>query len=248
MNIKILKAGSKQGFTVLEGINRKIVPSHVTKMHESIKKLGVIRPVIVSNINFSKGKTETYIIDGQHLYHACLRENIDIPYVEITITNEKELIETLAMLNNSSKSWKLTDYIDAWAWINPQYRILNRLFETYDIELSTIAEILQYGGPVTNAYGGSRISRLIKTGQFDIADLAKGETLLKWITDSLGCITRLDRLSNKAFIASYCNYISSLSTYNHSEFLIKLKANNFLFKMSTQDPEEFRKCFKQIYK
>ena len=86
MKINYLSKDSKKGFNLLAGINRPITPAQVSKMAESIQYFNdILRPVIVCKVNFLDGIEKTYIVDGQHLYMACMRLKIDIPYLEIKV-------------------------------------------------------------------------------------------------------------------------------------------------------------------
>jgi hypothetical protein len=84
-DVKWLSKAAKKGFRTLDNVNRAIKPAHVTRMAESIMKLGILRPVVVAYLDF-KGVKDYYIIDGQHLYHALIRLGYDIPYVIIDVT------------------------------------------------------------------------------------------------------------------------------------------------------------------
>jgi hypothetical protein len=111
MKPQILKKDSHKSFSYLAGINRPINPSQVTKLAESVNKLGILRPVIVAEISFLTGKKTNYIIDGQHLFNALLRNNMDIPFISIKIDTKVQLVESIALLNASSKNWAMIDYI-----------------------------------------------------------------------------------------------------------------------------------------
>ena len=244
--IKELKLSGSKGFAMLAGINRAIVPNHVTKMATSLEKMGPIRPVVVSTIDFIVGSPVTYIIDGQHLYHAMMRLGWDIPYTEIIIKDSVDLAEHLAMLNNSSKSWTMHDYITVWSNINKDYVRLNKYFNIYDIELSQLADILMNGACVGYLGGNHFISGTIKKGEFKVDDEEKAIFLLNCITDALKIVPRMDRLSNKMFISTYVNFINTSVKYDHKQFLVNLKINKDKFKIITHDPEEYKKLLKSI--
>jgi hypothetical protein len=244
LEIKTLKTTGSKGFSVLAGINRAIVPSHVTKLANSLEKMGVVRPVVVSTIDFVDGSKKTYIIDGQHLYHALMRMGWDIPYTEIVIKDSVDLAEHLALLNASSKSWSMRDYITVWANVNKDYVKLNKYFNTYDIELNQLADVLMNNS--CNANSNNVISRVIKRGEFTIDDEKRSVYLLNCVTDALKIIPRMDRLSNKMFISSFVNFINTCVKYDHAQFMSSLKVHKDKFKLSTQDQEEFKKLLKSI--
>jgi hypothetical protein len=208
--------------------------------------MGVVRPVLVATFDFLTGTSATYIIDGQHLYHACMRLGYDVPYAEITVTDSVDLAEKLALLNNSSKSWSMRDYIKVWSCVDKDYVTLNKYFNTYDIELLQVADILM-NNQCRFAFGGTAMSIPIKKGEFRINNEEKGVFLLDCITDALKIIKRMDRISNKLFIASYVNFINMYaSAYDHKSFIANLKLNKDKFKIVTQDPEEYNKLIKSI--
>jgi hypothetical protein len=246
LEIKFLKATGQKGFSVLAGINRPVYPSHVTKMAESIEKMGIIRPIVVSTISFLTGSPIQYIIDGQHLYNACIRLGDDIPYTEIEVKNEQDLAEKLALLNNSSKSWSMKDYLTVWSNIRADYKKLNHYMNVYDIELSQVAEIFSNGYCSNSIGGNGQVSKMIKRGDFKIKDEQKGLFILECITDALKIVPRMDRSSNKLFIASYVNFINAYPNYIHKNYMQKLQANKDKFKLVTLDPEEYQKLLKSI--
>jgi hypothetical protein len=244
-NLKFLPASTNKGFSLLAGINRGIKPGQVTKLASSIHKMGIIRPVVIATVSFITGVPTQYIIDGQHLYMALLRENEEIPYVEIDITDMKDLIEKMALLNASSKSWVMQDYIQVWQQLLPDYVSLMKLFQVYDIELLQLAEILHKG--YSSAINSSNITMLMKRGDFAIRNLAESKVMLNCITDVLKVVVRMDRYSNKALISSYSQfYLACGKSYNHAAFLKRLNAKKDLFKLSTQDPNEFKKLLESI--
>ena len=245
LTIKTLKMSGSKGFALLAGVNRPIIPQQVTKLSTSLDKMGIVRPVVVSTISFIDGNKTTYIIDGQHLYHALMRLGWDVPYVEIDIKDNVDLAEHLALLNSSSKSWTMKDYILVWSNVNKDYVKLSKYFNTYDIELSQVAEILM-NNTCSGTIGGSHVSSLIKKGEFAIDDEKRGVTLLNYVTDALKLVKRMDRMSNKLFISSYVNFINSYDKYDHKQFLANLKLNKDKFKTVTLDPEEYKKLLKSI--
>jgi hypothetical protein len=222
MNIKQMPKDGK-GFNFLVSLNRDIKPGQVTTIAYSVEKMGVIRPIVAAEFTYL-GKKGLYIIDGQHLYHALLRNNMDFPYVEIKIESDRDLVEQIALLNSSSKSWTLLDYIQAWSYVNPHYKTLMKHFNTYDLEILQIASIL-HCNRVGAGQDGSTISRLIKKGQFNVINEEKCIKLFDCITDTLKIIPRMDRTSNKTFVSAYVDYYNCTPNYDHHKFLEFLRKN-----------------------
>jgi len=240
LNIQIISKENKTGFKLLNGINRPIIPSQVTKLSNSILKMGIIRPIVIANISFISGKAEKYIIDGQHLFHALLRCGLNFPVVYIEVLNEVDLIEKIALLNASSKSWTSLDYITAWKYVRSDYAKIEKLYNTYDLQLTQIVEIAM-SGTMAIQVGGSLYSRRMKAGQVVIKDYEKTVKLLNYITDALKIVPRMDRSSNKLFISCYVRFINNDPNYNHEAFMKWLEINKKHFNLATQDPEEMTK-------
>jgi hypothetical protein len=217
MKLSILKKDAKKGFLYLEGINRPIAPGQVTKLAKSLNRMGCIRPVVVAKIKFLTGKEELYIIDGQHLFNALLRNNMDIPYIEISISSKVELVETIALLNASSKSWTMLDYLSAWGSIHEDYKELRNYFNIYDFDIRTLCTVLS-GTP-----GHSNSSNKLKKGEFRIGNKSEAIIILDNLTEVLEVAPRLNRFENSYFCEEYVKFIRLKgSSYKHATFLKRL--------------------------
>jgi hypothetical protein len=241
-----LKANAKKGFYFLAGINRPITPNQVTKLAASILMMGIIRPIVIAELSFITGVKQKYIVDGQHLYNACLRLGIDIPYIIVTVKNQEELIEKIALLNASSKSWTQFDYITSWSSIKDDYKKLNRYFEIYDFELGILAAVL--ADKTLNVGGGNSVtSKIIKTGAFKVYDEPGAKKKLDYLTDVLKIIPRMNRIDNKYACSEYLSFLSKVgSKYDHSKFLAKLLKIKDSFVFATQEPGALETTFKQL--
>lgn len=241
MKAQILKKDSKQAFSYLAGINRAINPSQVTKLAQSINNMGVIRPVVVTEISFINGKKTIYIIDGQHLFNALIRNNMDIPYVVIDVKDKKELVEKIALLNASSKNWALADYIIAWASLSADYVKLNHYYQVYDLEISVIASILTNSVP----HGGS-IAKKIKMGEFSIINEKENVQILDYVTDMLKIVPRLDRSQNRYACTEYVKFVRGTKDYKHSKFMTNLAKNKEKFAMATHEEGNLSALFNKL--
>ncbi len=233
----------KTKFMYLASINRPITPHQVTKLAESITAMGVIRPVVVSEISFITGKKETYIIDGQHLYNALLRLGMAVPYVYVTIKDKAHLVETIAKLNASSKSWTMQDYVTAWGSINPDYIKLNEYFQQYDFELTVLAGVLA-NSPMSKAGSG-----MIKSGNFKVENENTGRKLLDCLTDAISLAPRRFRFETKYFCTEYIQFFRAQGAkYNHTKFMNNMKKNKSRLNLAVQEPgalvELFKGCIK----
>lgn len=241
MKILTLKKDSKQSFYYLAGINRAINPSQVTKLAESVNRMGIIRPVVVAEISFVDGKKKTYIIDGQHLFNALIRNNMDIPYVVITIKDKKELVEKIALLNASSKNWAIVDYISAWSSLSTDYVKLNHYFQVYDFDMGVLSSVLN-----NSNVDGSNLVRKIKAGEFKIVDEDKNVTILNHLTDVLKVVPRMNRFENRYLCREYIKFLRNTPKYNHSKFLDNLKRNKKEFILATQEDGKLVELFTKL--
>jgi hypothetical protein len=240
---------SSKMFNLLAGINRPVVPSHVTKISNSIQRKGNARPVIIVRISFIDGTPKDYIIDGQHLFFALLRNNMDIPYVIMDVEDKADLVETIALLNSSSKSWTTMDYVSAWASVSDDYKVLADLYNTYDLETAQIAELLHTGTIAIKNRAGSGIFTTVKKGEFRVLDKEDSIDKLNKIQEVLKIVPRMDRTSNSLFIASYTHFITVLGQkYNHDKFLAYLELHKSEFVGVTQDPEQIQSLLNQSIK
>jgi len=242
LNLKVMPKDGK-GFDFLVALNRRIIPAQVTALAKSINRMGVIRPIVVANFTYL-GKEGTYIIDGQHLYHALLRNNLNFPYVEITINSDADLVEVIALLNSSSKSWTLLDYIQAWTYIVPDYKILMNHFNTYDLEIQQLSAILHRG--TVNHNGNKHMSKIIKSGEFNVLNEKKAIIKLDYITDALKIIPRMDRMSNKLFVSAYVDYLNSKKDYDHVKFCAVLEKHAPQLKFVTIDKDTLADFLKRM--
>ena len=241
--VKILRKDSKKGFRFLDGVNRAVIPSHVTKMAESVSRIGITRPVIVSYFEY-KGTKDYYIIDGQNLYHALLRLNFDIPYKTIEVDSEEDMVEKIALLNTSSKSWTLMDYVTAWSYIRPDYKKLGHFFNVYDLELSCIASLM-YGYAGTSS---TNITKVIKEGKFQVKDLNKSIEILDFTTEVLSIVPRFDRNANRIFVSSYTGFVvNNYDQYDHVRFTKYIKRNLEKLQLVNADKERIAEFISKAF-
>lgn len=241
MKIQILKKDSHKSFSYLAGINRPINPAQVTKLAESVKTLGILRPVIVAELQFISGKLIKYIIDGQHLFNSLLRNNMDIPYITIKIENKVQLVESIALLNASSKNWSIIDYVTSWSCVSEDYKKLLHYYNVYDFELVDLAAILS-----GKSVSGGIESKFIKRGQFKITDEKQGVKILDYLTDILNILPRMKRTENKYLCSEYINFQKNSYDYNHKEFLQKLEKHKEKFILATHEHNKLSDMFKKL--
>jgi hypothetical protein len=198
-------------FAVLP-MNRGIDSKHVQKMIASIRKMGVLRCVITTTTDIIEGEKKRYIIDGQHLATALEREEKPIPFIDITVESEEDLIMKMAYLNNSSKSWDLMNYINSWKMIRPDYMKLFKWKNMYDIEITMLAAI-----GVNNA-GIKTSTQSIKTGNFKITN-PNAEDMCKAFNDIFLKIGMSERSVKFQFLAAF---LQAYGSYNHTKVIANL--------------------------
>jgi hypothetical protein len=245
--MQIQTLAKKKKLHLLPGINRPVCPSQVTKLADSINRMGNIRPIVVAELEFIDGRLLEYVIDGQHLLHALIRNNLPIEYVKITISSIEDLIEKIALLNSSSKSWKLSDYVNSWAYINKDYRKLNKYFNIYDFELSFLAAVLSNREVKKTAGGDDSVTSKLKSGRFEIVNEKTNVEILNNLTDILKIIPRLDRVRNRYVCSEYVAfYRTNIKTYNHDKFLKSLSKNKEKFILATHETDQLVEMFEKL--
>ena len=220
--LKVKHATDYSKFSVLP-MNRAIDSKHVQKMISSIRKMGVLRTVITCTTNIIEGVTKTYVIDGQHLATALEREGEPIPYIEIAIESQEDLIEKMAYLNNSSKSWDMMNYINAWKMIRPDYMKLFKWKNMYDIEVTMLAMI------GINNTAIKHNTSTIKTGQFQITN-PNAEAMCKAFNDIFLKIGLADRAIKFQFLSAF---MQAYGKYDHKKVMANIEKHMKTVKLMT---------------
>lgn len=218
-NLKWLKDGETLHF--LPGVQRTLVLRHVERIVQSIMLYGMIRPIIVVEIDFIDGYLRKYIADGQHTLTACMRLGVPVPYVVVDgIINYDELTKLVAMVNSSSKSWKQEDYINAWAQSKQDYKQLLYLKRKYDLDFDVVLNA------ATGKGGGEQIA-LMKAGNFVMEDFAKSELACSRVANLLILIPKMDRWSTKALIRAAVTIFTEATYTNakHKSLMAYVKEN-----------------------
>ena len=210
-NYKIHYANDYSKFAILP-MNRSIDSKHVQTMIASLREQGCVRAVQCCKTNLIEGVEKLYIIDGQHLATALEREGRPIPYIVRSIDSEEDLIRKMAYLNNSSKSWDLMNYINAWKMIRPDYMKLFKWKNMYDIEITMLAII-----GVNNA-AFKYNTRAIKTGTFKITN-PFAEQMCKDFNDIFLKIGMSDRAIKFQFLSAF---MQAYGNYNHQQVIANL--------------------------
>jgi hypothetical protein len=200
-------------FYFLDSINRIPDPSHIQKMIMSVRAMGVVRPIICVKVQFIDGTNKLYIVDGQHLFNALCADDLEIPYIIIEAKEKVDLVNKMAMLNNSSKPWTLLNYVNAYKMHIPDYFQLFDLRNRYNIEPLMLAAICTRG---TSAVATG--SQLIKSGKFKITN-PEAEDMARAFNEFFLKIGSADRWVKHQFLQVF---MRAWGEYDHTEALRNL--------------------------
>jgi hypothetical protein len=198
-------------------MNRIIDGKVVELIVRSIRSMGVFRPVVCIKTDVLDGILRTYVLDGQHLLRACEREGIAVPYVYVEIEEELDIVNKMAFMNSSSKSWVLKDYVNAWRYYLADYGKLKKYTEIYNLEVLMVSQICNDVRGAGNMAGGSAS---IKTGEFKITN-PNAEEMCKLFSDLFIAIGRADRWVKHQFLYVFLQAYGP--KYDHDKTLKNIK-------------------------
>lgn len=138
--------------------NRAVLPAHKFKMNCSISKFGVCRDVVVVQV----GK-KMYVVDGQHLYSALEDIATPIRFKLVNVDTVNDALQYMIALNDTSKNWSLTNFVDAWSKFNDGCTIIKELKSKCSLTTATIAALLCDCSVVM-------AKKLIREGNVKVAD------------------------------------------------------------------------------
>lgn len=205
MNLRIPKIEMlKISYLLTLPFNRGINTKHVTSLLNSMVKYGILRlPVILRTKIF--GKLNDYIIDAQHMVCALNKtEHIECPCIIIEEDDITKIIDTMAVLNNTSSMWKIDDYVNAYCYMpgKEDYKLLKVHHLATGFNYTVSSKIL------------SGTSNNIKNGKFKI-NCTDADTITKQLID----ITSLFNTNSAKFMMAYITYARGLKGYEHKKFM-----------------------------
>ena len=130
-----------------EVVNRNIDENQVNQLKKILKENGsFISPIVVA-----KDRT---IIDGQHRYHALKELGLPVRFIlgEETGDLQQDIIKT----NNMRKNWSFTDYLEAYAQMNENYRQALMIVEEFK-DIASPSTLIRFIG--ANGTGDSSVFR-----------------------------------------------------------------------------------------
>ena len=226
MKLSIKHTDSYKKFSILP-MNREIKSQHVEELVESIRNMGIIRPVVACETDVVEGEKKLYIIDGQHLATALEREGMSIPYTTIEVKDELDLVNKMGKLNNSSKSWALLDYVNAYKFCSNDYRKLLKFKNLYNLELMMVGALCR------NHYSFTINSKVIRSGEFKITN-PLAESMCKDFSDLFIMLANVDRSIKFSFLSAF---IQAYGKISQSEIINNLKSNIKNIKLISDNTE-----------
>lgn len=215
--MKVLTTTSYKKFHLLP-MNREIMSSHAEKMAKSITAMGVIRPVVCCETNCLEGIKKLYVLDGQHLLTGLERLNKPVPYIKIPVTDPFDIVKKMGLLNSSSKSWGLIDYVNAYKMYIPDYMQLFKFKNLYNLDITMIAAL----GAMDTKFDSGIGCTSIKTGEFKVVN-DKTEQMCKDITNIFDALGNSDRSIQRKFLRAFLHVGG---VYNKSKVLANIEKYN----------------------
>lgn len=177
-----------------EVVNRNIDENQVDKLKKILKENGsFISPIVVA-----KDRT---IIDGQHRYQALKEMEMPIRFIlgEETGDLQQDIIKT----NNMRKNWSFTDYLEAYAQMNENYRQALMIVEEFK-DIASPSTLVKFIG--ANGTGKSEIFRK------GALELMLGTNYLDTKVDELNELARYHHSINygKRFTNKYIQIIKEM--------------------------------------
>lgn len=207
--------------------NRNIVLPHIKKLVATIKSDNLTEyvPILVNE------KME--VIDGQHRLSALQELGLPVKYVVLDGAD----LATVQMLNSSSRSWSLKDYVESYASRgNENYIILSEYIRKYDLPISVCVPLL-VGGE------GRGNGDLVRSGNL----VVKYESFANAIGTYMSFIRQyVDKaiFRNRDFLRACVKILKS--DVNRKQLLRKLKLFGSLIKPQVSR-EDYLREFERIY-
>ena len=221
---------TKDNYGVLETVsaNRGIIPSLVKRMYDSVNRNGILRDIIVI---WSITLKKYLIVDGQHLTNAIMLMGGDIGCRIVDVT-EDNLTQLMIDLNNTSKSWSLSDYIHGWSENGVyDYKQLQKTIKGSKIQDTII--LMAY-----TQKDRAMATKLAKTGKFEIVNKTSGDRMLKQLTEIHKHLPNT-RVYNQAVMT----FLIKTKDYNHEQMLKNLKKKVSDTYFSTKEKEIYNQLF-----
>lgn len=100
---------SNYDYFVNTSVNREVNLKHVASLAESIKKMGLLKP-----LNVVKLGNKYHILDGGNRLAACKLAGVPVTFIVLQVVTEDNIVEVMAELNKQI-NWKDSDYVKGYA-------------------------------------------------------------------------------------------------------------------------------------
>lgn len=199
--------------------NREVSKNNVKNIVESFKKFGSAGArIIVVKTKSITGKSELFVVDGQHTIQASLETGLGVTVCVVELTNDTllNIVSYVAALNNKRKSWSNNNFLFAFKGIGQdEYSMFDKFIKDEKLTITDLLYIFLGGaGQLENA--------MYKDGSMKFQNIDEG---LRLIT----CLKEVrDILPNKAFLRR-AFYKVIRTTTNYEKFVKDIKKSKITF-------------------
>lgn len=211
--------------------NREINHAQAFKLEQSMNNHGILRTPVIVETKAITGKKEYYIVDGQHMITALIKNDVEtVTCIVFESENKREIVDTMATLNNVVSKWTIANYVEAFASLGSQdYMILKLASHKTGLSLTICAEIL-----------GNK--SLVKLGKFTCFK-SDANQMFKNIVDVVS-IVKSNRMH---YIRGFITFVRSLGDYDHNQLINNLILLNKEYLGKTDNSLSYE-LFHKIYK
>lgn len=236
--MKVYKTKSYKKFHLLP-MNREIIATHAEKMAESIKTIGTIRPVVCCETSVIDGINKLWVIDGQHLLTGLQRLKKEVQYIKIEVKDELDMVKKMGLLNSSSKSWTMMDYVNAFKMYIPDYMTLFKLRNLYNIEISMLAAICQ--GKYMYDHRGGAVT--LKEGKFKITN-PDYDRMCSDFAEQVAVIPEMSHNLKRKYLRAF---MSTDGEYDHKKIIKNMKKHKKSLEIMGNEETSIRFIQKNIF-
>mgnify|MGYP003645929663 CR=1 FL=1 len=128
--------------------NRKITKKHAMNILQSINSYGVLRFPVIARLNYNNNILA--LADGQHTVTGIktIMGNEDfLECIVVDCKTKKQVVDLIAKLNTTAKSWRNEDFLDAWLNFGAdnehysKYELIDNRVKKSNISLANILSI-----------------------------------------------------------------------------------------------------------
>lgn len=236
--MKVYKTKSYKKFHLLP-MNREIIATHASKMADSIKSMGSIRPIVCCETAVVDGINKLWVLDGQHLLTGLERLKKEVHYIKIDVKDELDIVRKMGLLNSSSKSWTMMDYVNAYKMYIPDYMILFKLRNLYNIEIGMLAAICQ--GEYAYDHRGGATN--IKEGDFKVTN-ADYDRMCSDFAEQVGIIPEMSHNLKRKYLRAF---MSTEGNYDHKKIIKNMKKYKGALEIMGNDETSIKYIQKNIF-